>query len=1538
MTQPGGSATMYGVLYQLLGTARWAGKIHLSTSTEGGEWTEARLVIEPFGGGGDTQIESTERRIVEQWKAKSDGGAWSLRNVITDVLPDLYRAVDLVAERPETEFRFVTEGHRGRWATAEQFFADLRCSPVSDDPLAALDNKQPIKFFPDEELTKRDFFRCILGSLRTHPGIAKDSETESARKLWYLLGRFRIHGDQTIEKLTRELNGFLRPLVDYSEQVEPKRRELCAALLELASDGNATFTPRELLAKVNLDHPSFCNWARARDAILKTTQQTLRIRLRYNAEADVRSPMSPPANSGVCVLTGESGQGKTWRLASLALDAFADGSIAVAVSTSRNAEQDLQNAANVVWRDGFQREGPTDLDLVARKRHEFLPGLPTPWLTICVDDVQSMAEARSLIKQDWRGFGIRLAMTVLPPVAQALKTQYGEEISIVEVDDFSTLELRHFLEANGHNWGVLPGDVREVLCKPLLAQLYCDIAEAGDWHPTNEYALFARYWQRIIVDRNQADHPADIEAMRQLASTFLDGDVVYPWPQSLCITCGVSAEVQTRLESVGWLRRVEDNRIEVVHDRLLNWAVADALVAKRVSHKLSASDIAEKVSRFFGPHSSGRMLGYVPMDVCWLMSEPSMNLADELPGLIAALEDGASIWHSGGLYKDLLPTLGPRIIEPMVERVRAAVGEDEAPEESNLLSRFLSDAIVEIGKQHPNDAIEWGLRLLDDDSAMIRQGGLRVLKHYPSVAALDKLWELHKNNYEGYVRKEEKHWWLGYGHTFSALNSCVRLDPEWLERRILECSDDTGPFSELAYLVAVIPGVEGAALWNRVKNALFAKVPTDKGRCLVVCIQQHADHTEISRLESWLDQGDDLTGETALTALVHLDPKRALCSLCRFDVNRLYMMRKWWRPGLLLRFPDQTRDQIREIIETSAEARWRGALVYQDDPNQMDERTLNLLLDELEVLARDAISQSETRDKNKGLWVPLNLLADVTRLDLLSQFEKRAGTPLEQVLTDLACSWGGRMTGYVDHELEYATHVLKKIGGDGFTKLVNRQLSSESKYARLDGIRLSLVRPDSETRQLLTDITRSPDVWDKERGFPLLQAKAAVALAALGENRAVVDAIVCWGKVLTELPDMREGQPPMTDDDLAGAMEALAGSDEKKKTNAVFALSVSGRIDFAPRIRQVLEDTEPESKLAQAAVVALGHFEDTHPDAMTLLEAQLQIPGHAHAASLALLRNGKRESLAILERELRRRGIVRGLATSDLLAVNLGRQQETRKAVAEVLWNSIREGGKQWFGPIPGLDCLVEIDTPEVREFLVEQSHAPEQVFHIAGQKAAAIRALAKVDRDSAFRAVETALCVDRKDLELYPGMLMEIDEARAIPVLLDAYSRSLRTLTKWAVGRALRHASDRTMIHRMLNQMMHAESPETRVIGVDLGSWQPPSVFDNRIRQIAVEDSVTDVRQKAEKSVAFVERQQFAIELLQILEKTHGSRCWSYLEAVVELCDPWLLTTRNDPLFLWGRLSGKPPGLKKHASELIKKRMGSLKEEAEKADRDVND
>ena len=690
MPKSGGSATIYGILYQLLGSAHWAARIHLSTVSDNETWIEARLVIEPAGGGGDTRVVSQQRRIVDQWKAKSNKGAWSLRTIIGDVLPDLYRAVDL-ARQGETKFRFVTEGHKGRWNAADRFFAELSRKLLPDDPLAILDDQCPLEFFPNEAVTERAFFDSILTSLRTHPDIAKDSDIESARKLWHLLSRFVFHGDQTVENLTIELDGLLRPLVDYHEQAEAKRRELCGVLLELASGGDATFEPKELLAKVDLDKRPFYDWVGARGAILGSVLRTLSNRWHYQREFDVRQSVRIAAHNYIHVLSGESGQGKTWCLASLARDAFAHGFLAIAVSATGDADRDLQNAANIMWRSGFDREGPTDIELVAKKRVEFLPRLPNPWMILCVDDVQSVTEARRLIERDWTSMGIRLAITSLPPVAQALKTQFADEIEVVNVDDFSIYELRSYLETFGYDWGEMPDDVRAALRRPLLAKIYCDLAEQHEWRDANEYALFSRYWQRIRTDRNQADYPEDVEVMRQLASTFLRDRVVYPWSRAECKTCGLSSDALLRLESIGWLRRVDRDRVEVVHDRLLNWAVAEAIIEGLATGDYSVDDVCVRVQELYRHHSvagSDRTFGYVPMDVCWLMSKPGSGLKADLPMVIAALEDDNSLWNSETLYANLLPTLGPRIIEPMVDRVRCSSDNDETAGEPSLLSRF----------------------------------------------------------------------------------------------------------------------------------------------------------------------------------------------------------------------------------------------------------------------------------------------------------------------------------------------------------------------------------------------------------------------------------------------------------------------------------------------------------------------------------------------------------------------------------------------------------------------------------------------------------------------------------------------------------------------------------------------------------------------------------------------------------------------------------------------------------------------------------
>ena len=1515
----------------MLGTAHWAGQIHLKAAIDGDEWKDAQIIIEPVGGGGDTRIESGRKRIVEQWKAKSNQGSWSLKEVISGVLPDLYRAVDLTDEERETEFRFVTEGHRGNWKKAEQLFRDFGEGRPPEEPFAALDDEQEYKYFQNRPLTNRGLFRHIYDDLRTHPDIIKDNEMECARKLWYLLARFTMIPDRFEEKLLHKVDEMLSSRVDYREQIEGKRKELCGILLDWASKGEKTFAASELFTVANLDSRSFSEWPEATKDLAEVVRRKINRSWDYRVEDDVREPIYLSGDDYVYLFSGESGQGKTWRLASLALRVLREGSMAVVVSASGDVGRDLEEAANTIWRVGFERESPTDLDILARKRNEFAPDLKPPWLTVCIDNVQSIAQAKAFIDREWSHWGIRLVLTVPPRVADTLRKQDWQSVAIDEIKDFTLVELRRYMEMKGHDWGMLPADIGRILKRPLLANLYCGVAEDDTWRPVNEYALLSRYWQRM-----GHDHPQDIAVMHRLAATFLQKNVAYPWTQSVCLNCDASNEVQQRLESVGWLRRREDHRVEVVHDRLLNWAIAEAIVDERQSGK-PVVEMSETAAEFFKREPFGNseyMLSYVPMDVCSIMCQ-DQSLIKEVPVLIKAFEKGfVSIWRARTLYTELLPTVGPRIINPMVERIRSLAGKDKRLDESGYSSQLLSEAILTIGKDYPEEAAERVPAVFKDHCEAVRDAGVRLLKHFSDPAVLDQLWDLHKHNYGVYEATKGKHYSIGHTRTFAALNSCVRQDIKWLEQRILDSPKGSELFRELAYLVANVPGKPGAELWKRTKFALFEKVSPDMPRCLVTCIQQHMDASEIGRLESWLACKKDFTQETAFSALVYLSPTRAFSALRRLGLESLYVTRNWWLPGLLLRLPRETRVEIRKMIAASSREKWRAALVYQSNPNQMDASTLNLLLDEIEELARDANRHSEA-DRRGHLHLPLSLLADVTRYDLLLEFEKRAGASLERELAELVCRWGGRPSLSVDHVLRSAARILLKISGDGVTNIVNMQLSSESRFAQLDGLRLALVRPDTETHQLLADITCSSELWNGSSDFPLLQAEATVALAALAEDKMIVDAIIRWGVVLDKLPAIREGLAPMSDRDLAAAFEAIESDDEKTRTNGMWALGISGRVDLVHFVCEKLRAADPTSEFAKACIAALREFGDLTEDAVCLLEAQLKIPGHVHVASLALLQDGKERSLAVLEQALRRMWGTKDSTEVDILAANLARLESTRKTVAELLWKDICGVESYLCRVRPSLTCLTTLDDPKVLEFLIDEAHVPDRAFRTIGQKADAIRALAELDADSAFQAAETALQNDETEREYYPDLLMEIDDRRAAEALFSAAEHDLPTLVKWAVARALRLAEDRETVCQRLVAMMADESPETRILGIELAGWQRPDEVEGQVRQIAVSDLSMKVRHSAEECVAMLESQRFAAELLDALEQSHGSRSWSYLEALVAtVSHPALLSDSRDPLYLGDRLSGKPPALLSRADDLLEKRNKDVKEEAEKVDR----
>jgi hypothetical protein len=122
-TGSGGAATCHGIWYQALWCvlqAATARVLRAGDSSSENE-TDLQLILEPSGG--DALLERPDHRRVVQLKTRS-GGTWSLKQVVQQVLPDLYQAVDL-GNTGEVSYEFVTEGGMGQWGQVRRFFESL---------------------------------------------------------------------------------------------------------------------------------------------------------------------------------------------------------------------------------------------------------------------------------------------------------------------------------------------------------------------------------------------------------------------------------------------------------------------------------------------------------------------------------------------------------------------------------------------------------------------------------------------------------------------------------------------------------------------------------------------------------------------------------------------------------------------------------------------------------------------------------------------------------------------------------------------------------------------------------------------------------------------------------------------------------------------------------------------------------------------------------------------------------------------------------------------------------------------------------------------------------------------------------------------------------------------------------------------------------------------------------------------------------------------------------------------------------------------
>lgn len=261
----GGPANINGINYQMLWALSTLGSFQgKAVQAAGGSLTSATLILEPSKGGDQQQVLGT-KRVVVQLKARSDGGTWSLQEVVRDVLPDLYLAVE---PNEEVEYHFVTEGTWGKWEEVETFFDSL-AEAVPSDPLAHLDDANPLKFrrntrpskktkeppfWDNNPYTQRRLFERIVQSLReSRAEIGKESLDVTRRKTRALLAGFQFRGGYRLAGLKSEVDRWLLARIGSADELETRRNAMLQDLAFRATCGHEPVEPDKFFQHHRLD-------------------------------------------------------------------------------------------------------------------------------------------------------------------------------------------------------------------------------------------------------------------------------------------------------------------------------------------------------------------------------------------------------------------------------------------------------------------------------------------------------------------------------------------------------------------------------------------------------------------------------------------------------------------------------------------------------------------------------------------------------------------------------------------------------------------------------------------------------------------------------------------------------------------------------------------------------------------------------------------------------------------------------------------------------------------------------------------------------------------------------------------------------------------------------------------------------------------------------------------------------------------------------------------------------------------------------------
>lgn len=1488
----GGSHNINGILYQMLWCLlRSLKHVHLDSAKydASGEIEQCRLILEPAGG--DVQEVSAATRRVVQLKSRPSGRPWSLREVIVEVMPDLYRAVDL--SQPNSRYELVTESQMGCWGEVYRFFQSL----MGREPESHLDDSHEVTFaggwtrntnekrreaafWPEEPITEDSLIRKIIDHLHATTAVCEgESNDETRQKVLHLLARFRFTGGVSQEAVLREIRSILLSVVDYREKIGEVIHSLVGELAKLAAAGDADVDPAELLDRHGLNVEPLTRWAELRHRGSVLLHRWLRLQ-QYDHWIDVRQDRATeiaeawPTDKPILALAGDSGCGKSWLQFAVARHLVSGPDVVCGITATGDAHRDIQVAGDMFWQEIACHDQSIPIARIAARRREVTPAACEPWLTVIVDDLHELKEAEALARLPLEDWGIRVCVSGPIDTIKAMEAAAGDRIRTVRVGDFLPAERDAYLSLHfGEGWTQIAPDVRDTLRRPLLARLYCnEVADPSAWHPTNEYALYHRFWNRLNEGIGAA-HPSDAARLAELAATLLEA-AEYPWHVVTINERGVADETIQRLQSAGWLRRTSNDHFEVPHDRLLNFAAAWKIASSAMSRTSSSEEIGQQLVRISTDHAqpASRRLGYVPLDVIYLIAADAKPQPDLLRELLAAWDE-ADHFLRDTLFRDLLPAVGDGLVPALHQYLKTIADTNEyhwLPVVECLI-QFDAATVAPVARE-----------LIDSDDPFHQRIACRLLAHHPNSDVLDRLWFVHcqmQSQPNLYGVDNERPWRL-YDDSFTPLRACVRICPEWLVTKINASHSGDPYLHDLAYLVANT-GCE--LIWYKCKNALIEMLPEGRARCLATNIEQYRDVSELERLREWVNQEHDLIGATAFAALVRIAPDEAMDHLGQLPDRDKYLTRGWYLPLLLEMRPLQIRARLLALMKEGKTAPHLPS-VYQGNEIAMDLPTFEHVLLELKTALLYAIEDGDKH--NKSLFHPLQLLEECRRQDMLVTLEEWRDE-LSPLLEQLLSIKGTRTGSHVaDPESRHAQSLLRRMGGDGWHRIVQMHLDSDSWYARIDGLGWAERIDDDACMAMVSKIALRED--NSTEGV-IERQYALDALAATGNWTSLMEGIVHLGLGSSpQLWDRISSKLPFDDSVMSTAFNVLdAGKPEKLLPGAILAIGHGRRKDRAGDICKLLRDVPADSNAALACVLTLGRLGNDGGDVVALLSRQLTVNKvHRRNATNALLHIGTASAMEALVQDLQNEydlGLAAALCHHE--AARDAALAETREHIAQIDKRS----------PFGGLNDVLSMFNDEVfpyiltdsaiRDELREAAFSRESNTWITGSKVNAIRGLASFDPATAYLAAKTALAdPDAHDRDRYPALMARLDTDRASADLFRQATREPSTWVLHAIGRALQKIS----AHDAVFPLLEAEEESARVAACHLVSmWPRKDEVITKLRSL-LHDPHRRVGQAAINAIQSIALSTQTDNLVAAIEReTDRPRKWRLLECVIEIGDP---------------------------------------------------